>query len=346
MTNKLTTTTTAPTDLEIAGAVANGHAARAAGEDYRNRKSDATLRAQRADLATFAEFLTAAGLDADPDALQMDPQSWHGITWGIVAAFRQWALDSGRAIGTINRALSTIRTYAKLAAKAGAIDATELVLIRGVEGYSAKDAKRVNERRDVDRIGDKKAAPTKLTATAVPMLKDLAYYEGPQGARDCLLMCLLLDHGLRVSEVYDLRVKDFDLARRTMTFYRRKVNKVQTHKLTAGTLRAATAYLNVRPGRDALDGRLLLASKKTGDLLDRAMSIRAINSRVRHLAESIGGVQNVSPHDCRHYWATDAAANGSSGFSLRDAGGWTSMAMPSRYVAAAEIANEGIKLTF
>jgi hypothetical protein len=35
----------------------------------------------------------------------------------------------------------------------------------------------------------------------------------PQGRRDALLMCLLLDHGLRVGEVARLQVSDFDLWR-------------------------------------------------------------------------------------------------------------------------------------
>ena len=52
----------------------------------------------------------------------------------------------------------------------------------------------------------------------------------------------------------------------------------------------------------------------------------------------------VSPHDLRHDWATSAAAGGSDVFALRDAGGWASLNMPSRYVAAAKVANERVTL--
>ena len=48
--------------------------------------------------------------------------------------------------------------------------------------------------------------------------------------------------------------------------------------------------------------------------------------------------------DSRHYWATQAARNGTLIDRLQDAGGWASPAMPWRYVEAAKIANEGVRL--
>jgi integrase len=73
------------------------------------------------------------------------------------------------------------------------------------------------------------------------------------------------------------------------------------------------------------------------------MSERAITERVRVLGAAVG-LAGLSAHDCRHYWATQAAKNGTNAFRLRDAGGWSSLAMPSRYVEAAAIANEGVIL--
>jgi integrase len=61
----------------------------------------------------------------------------------------------------------------------------------------------------------------------------------PQGRREALLMCLLIDHGLRVGEVAALHVGDFDLAKSEMVFYRAKVDKIQRHKLSAVSFSAA-----------------------------------------------------------------------------------------------------------
>ena len=74
------------------------------------------------------------------------------------------------------------------------------------------------------------------------------------------------------------------------------------------------------------------------------MSVRATRERVNLHGEAIG-VPNLGPHDLRHYWATDAARNKTDPFAIQEAGGWSSLAMPRRYIETATIANEGVKLS-
>jgi len=80
-----------------------------------------------------------------------------------------------------------------------------------------------------------------------------------------------------------------------------------------------------------------------GRLHAAGISTRKLTERVRVLGER-AGIQGLSAHDCRHYWATQAARNGTPVDRLMDAGGWSSPAMPMRYVEAAKIANEGVHL--
>jgi integrase len=151
-------------------------------------------------------------------------------------------------------------------------------------------------------------------------------------------MCLLLDHGLRCGEVATLTPESVNLSTGLLTFYRQKVDKTQTHKLTRDTLLAAMRYLEIcKPV-----GKLLMGSRKGGKL-EGAMSERAITDRVRELGERIG-VKGLSAHDCRHDWAKSAVKE-SDIKSLQQAGGWSSPAMPLRYADDAQIANEGIKLS-
>ena len=155
-------------------------------------------------------------------------------------------------------------------------------------------------------------------------------------------MCLLLDHGLRCGEVAILKAADFDLAAGELKFYRPKVDKQQTHRLTADTLRALRAYLNVRPA--AAGDLLLVGSRKGGQLTSSPMSDRAITKRVNYLGQQLLGIDTLSAHDCRHYWATAAAREGTDPFRLQEAGGWNSLTMPRHYVEDAKIANEGVIL--
>ncbi|MCB9160015.1 MAG: tyrosine-type recombinase/integrase [Caldilineaceae bacterium] len=328
--------------LALAGQVANDYAAAAVFLDYTSRKALNTLRAQQSDLATFAQFLVEAGAvnaNFDPASLQEQPAVWRGVTWGLVDAYVKWMLNQGYAIGTVNRKLSTVKVYAKLATKAGAIDPAELAMIRNVGGYSRREGKRVDRRRDQTRVSSKKPDHITLTPEQAAQLK--AQPDTPQGRRDALMMCLLLDHGLRVGEVAGLKTADVDLARATIRFFRPKVDKEQTHRLSAATQRALTRWLN--HGEAPAGGPLLRGSLKSGELSTPGMTTRAITARVKVLGEQIG-IVGLSAHDCRHYWATQAARNGTDAFVLRDAGGWNSLAMPGRYVEDSSVANEGVKL--
>jgi integrase len=68
----------------------------------------------------------------------------------------------------------------------------------------------VDRARTPTRKGAKKAQPVPLTPEQAARLK--AQPDTPQGRRDTLLLCLLLDHGPRVGEVTGLQVTDFDVA--------------------------------------------------------------------------------------------------------------------------------------
>jgi integrase len=146
---------------------------------------------------------------------------------------------------------------------------------------------------------------------------------------------------LRVGELAGLQVTDLELDARELHFYRPKVDKLQTHKLTPDTLRAARAYVDA--GDVPAMGPLLRASHKGGGLAGAGMSERAITGHVRALGSAVG-LADLSAHDLRHYWARRAARNGTPLDRLQDAGGWASSAMPLRYVEVAKIANQGVKL--
>ncbi len=322
--------------LAIAGQVANDYAARGAFADYRARKAANTLRRQAADLARFAAFLAAVGIPAGD--LPRDAEAWRGITWGLVEGFRNWMVQQGDAVGSINVRLSTVKAYAKLAVKAGALSAETFALIRLVAGYSRQEGNHVNERREQTRRGRKKASAVHMDKKQARRLK--AQPDTPQGRRDALLLCLLLDHGLRVGEVARLKVSDFDLKAGELRFYRPKVDKEQTHKLTADTLRAARAWFDGGDVPLAADSPVLRASRKGGALLGAGMTERALTDRVRVLGEAVG-LQGLSAHDCRHFWAT-FWADKVDVLRLQEAGGWSSLAMPRRYVEEAQIANEGM----
>ena len=328
----------APTELQIAGQAANYQATQRRFDDYLSRKADNTVVAQRSDLLHFSTYLRDAGVRDTPneDQLQTNPLAWRGVTWGLVDGFIKWQLAQGHAITSINRRLSTIKVYAKLASQAGMIEPQELALIKTVTGYAKNEARRIDARRLVTRVGDKKSTPTRINHEQARQLK--ANPDTPQGRRDTLLMCLLLDHGLRVGEVVLLRAENFDLVATVFYFERPKVDGEQVHQLSTDTLHALQSY--IRAGDSPKTGPLLRGSRKNGALTHAGISEQAIQARVRFLGEQIA-LFDLSPHDCRHYWATYWAKKVDV-LQLQEAGGWSSLEMPRRYIERAKIANIGM----
>ena len=330
---------TKPFSMADAGAVANHYAGQQAFSDYQTRKSKNTLRAQRFDLATFAKYLNAAKITPLPtaEALQSTPENWRGITSGLVKGFRNWLLEQGFSIATVNRKLKTVKVYAGLATEAGIVAKDENTLIHAVTTYAPKEVNRINEKRTQTRKSNKKATNTKLVPAQAAQLKR-NQPDTPQGKRDALIMCLLLDHGLRASELGALKVAD--IKGNELEFHREKVQITQRHRLSEDTLKAWLAYKDY-----AIPGGLLLRKSLKSEELDAAgMSTRSIWVRVGELGKKIG-IEKLGPHDCRHYWATRAVKGKTDPFKLMQAGGWTSMQTVQKYVDASAIANDGVTLS-
>lgn len=332
---------------------ANTAAAAGLFADHNAQRADNTTRAQRADLELFSMFLVSAGeTSRSASALHTDPAAWRGVSWGIVAGFVRWMQRNEYADSSTARALATVKRFAKLAFAAGAIDQVDHALIATVTAPKGKAAAQVDQqraavgistRRSTKRTGGestKRSDSTPITAEQRTSL--LTQPDTAQGRRDAVIMALLIDHGLRVSEIADLQVTNIDTAGGKLRFYRRKVDAWQTHAMTTASRAALLAWMQT----DApAIGPLLRGSRKDGSLSATAgMTTRSIGVRVAELAARAGIEQRVSPHDLRHDWATCAAAAGTDAFALRDAGGWASLTMPSRYVAAAAVANERVKL--
>lgn len=332
MTNDIQTTHT----LAQAGQVANHYAALGTFEKYRREQSDNTIKAHDQDLASFTEYLTDCGV-LFGDVLEVG--SWGGLTWGIVEGFKEWMVQRGLAISTVNRRLSTVKVYAQLAAQAGRIAGDDLRLIETVKGYGVKAARRVNAERQQTRTSNKKAQPVRFTDAQVSQLIDGHDSSTPQGRRDLVMLCMLFHQGLRAGELAGLTVDCLDMVNEQMTFYREKVSLEQTHDLHPDTVAALQDYID--NGDCPTDGLLLRGSRKGGKLDGQGMSEINITKRVGVLAKTIG-VEGASAHDARHWWATHYAREGVDVLQLQEAGGWSSLAMPRRYVDRAKVANAGL----
>jgi integrase len=341
-------------DLRDVAGAADRAAAEGALARYRQAKAAQTLRAQDADLQRWAAYLAEVRerrrLDPQADRAALAelarpwataPTAWAPVTWGLVEGFLRWQEREGYSLASISRALSTVRAYAKQAARAGALAPEALKLIETVEtpGPRSKEGRNADARRERTRRGAKKAAAIELTPEQARALRG-EHPDTPQGRRDALLMCLLLEHGLRVSEVAGLTVGSIDVGRGRLSFYRPKVHLWQTIELSRAARAAAAAYYGAGDALPLDGSPLLRRSDRRGELGAAGMSTRGIAARVAHLGQQRAHVAGLSPHDCRHFWASFAQGDV---FTLQEAGGWSSLEMPRRYHRRKAIANQGLR---
>lgn len=356
------------TSLQTAGQIANQAAGHAVFSRYLSQKSANTLKRHSRDLELFAEYLLDIGIMPENGAdFQTNPEAWRGVTWGIIEGFIAWQLQEGYAVTTVNARLSTTKVYAQMAVKAGAIPREEGMLIQSVKGFSRSGAANVDAQREQTRIAEvtydykpdgqkkrvvvsrrstKKRRPVPLTPADVEFLKR-PQNESPQAVRDALLVCLLLDHGLRASELALLKASDINILRGTINFYRPKVkgtaHEWTTHKLTETAHELCRDYLNVHyPPTLMPDGPLILATtrlKKNGEggqLLEKGLNRVRLSERVAWLGKQIG-LPKLSAHDCRHFCATQMAQMGYGVDELMAWFGWTSAQTAVRYIASVEV---------
>ncbi len=212
-------------------------------------------------------------------------------------------------------------------------------MIRMVKAYSRKEGKRIDKKRidnkQETRMSTKKIEPTRITDEQAHDLKNQGVVSA-QSRRDGLLMSLLIDHGLRIGEVVILEKKCFDYNSGIVTFYRPKVDKTQKHRMSPNVI----LYWGYYSANDCPpSGTIWRESNSNGSLGSQNASERGLSGRVRELGRKLG-IENLSAHDLRHYWATKYIKDKHTLEQLREAGGWSSLAMPIRYIEDSEIANE------
>jgi integrase/recombinase XerC/integrase/recombinase XerD len=162
------------------------------------------------------------------------------------------------------------------------------------------------------------------------LLTSAARSESPTRNRAILL--LLLDTGLRVSELCNLRREDVDLQTGFCTVTG-KGNKVRQVVFYPETKQALWRYLRENP-RD--DGDPLFTSEG-GRTAGSAMTRNGVALLFRRLgtAAKLKGVR-CSPHTCRHTFAVETLRAGRDVFSLRMLLGHTTLTMVNKYLALAQ----------
>jgi type 1 fimbriae regulatory protein FimB len=156
------------------------------------------------------------------------------------------------------------------------------------------------------------------------------------GTRDHAMMLMTYRHGLRVSELIDLRLRDidFDSAR---LYVRRKKGSLSTHQPIEGDeLRALRAWLREREQRsDARSSYLFLSERGP-------MTRQAVNYLVEESGKRARLRFHVHPHMLRHSTGYYLANRNYDTRLVQDYLGHKNIAHTVRYTRTAAVRFEGL----
>jgi site-specific recombinase XerD len=227
-------------------------------------KSPHTIKAYTQDVRLFAEWF--------------DRTNGRGLAPGRmtpidVREYRSYLLAvKKQKPATVNRKLSSLSAFCEWAKEAGLITANP------VDGIS--------------QVGEVRAAPKWLDKNEQYALLRAVQERGRK--RDMALITLMLNTGLRVSEVSALNVDDVKMSPRKGSVVVRggKGEKFRTVPLNVDTRKALRAYLAERSGVE--DGEHLFVSQRGGSL--QPAGLYYLVSRYAYGAR----LEDVTPHTLRH----------------------------------------------
>ena len=145
------------------------------------------------------------------------------------------------------------------------------------------------------------------------------------GRRDRAMFMLMLRCGLRVEELFNLKVKAIDLKRSKIIVAHGKGGKGRVVYISKDALNALVEYLRVRPVSRAK--KLFLVEK--GSYKGKPISVRGIQKRMEYYARRSG--LKVSCHQLRHTMATQLLNADADLVTIQDLLGHSRLKTTQRY---------------
>jgi site-specific recombinase XerD len=239
-------------------------------------KSDRTISGYQADLELFANWFQ----ESNSEMLGTD-----NLTPTDIREYKQYLLNVQKAkAATINRHLAAIRSYATWAKNSGSATHNPADGIKGIS--QQKHAPKWLDRKEQAAII--REAERRVQAAKTEPAKR-------QAIRDHCILSVLLNTGLRVSELVALEVEDISFSERKGELRVRsgKGTKERTIPLNDSCRKTIKAWYLVRPAENA--NRVFTTQRGTA-------TTRAIQTVLASIGEA-AHVENMTPHVARHTFA-------------------------------------------
>ncbi|KAB2332921.1 tyrosine-type recombinase/integrase [Bacillus mesophilum] len=273
-------------------------------------RSPKTIKTYKQSLDHFAKWYTDSGLERiDTDCLRnyieymrFQKEKWddHETLAGVIA-------QTGVSARTVNNIIRNLRVFFNWAEKERSLS--------------------INPTAGIKYLTEEKGGFEVFSDEDVRLLLSAPAIKTYTGFRDYVMMLTLIDTGIRIGELTNLRIENVDLKLRQIT--------VPAEVAKNNTLRVLPIG---RKTRDEIEKLIDYINVEQSDYLFLSQFGERFHSdSFAKLLKKYGkkvGVAGVrcSPHTFRHYFAVKFLRSGGESFSLMRILGHTDMAMTNRYV--------------
>lgn len=249
---------------------------------FEKRFSPHTIVSYQTDLIQFRDFLATKYDDIPPQE----------ANYQLVRTWIASLMDNGISARSVNRKITTLRTYYRFLLKEGIIRVNPMLKIQG-----PKTSKRLPVFVEEKQIGNL------LNSSAFEEKED------PYEARLVrLIIDLLYGTGMRLAELTGLLQEDVDLGRGTLKVLGKR-NKERIIPLTAELRTNIRTWIDEKAAAEVpSDGSqpVYLLQKKNGKKLTREFVYR----KVKYYLSLVTTIDKKSPHVLRHTFATHMLNHG------------------------------------
>lgn len=256
-----------------------------------------TIRSYQDDLEGFLSFLRE----------QFGELGLKEITPAVVRTWLAALKDEGMSSRSVNRKISTLRSFYKYQLRLGVVEQSPMAAI-----IAPKVSKRLPvfvEQGDMAELFD-----------------EVRFPEDWEGLTDRLILAILYHTGMRLSELVNLREGQADEAARTFKVLG-KGNKERVIPVSPGLMRMVEEYKRLkREQLEDADGEFLLVGSK-----GRKLYPKYIYRTVREYLAQVTTIDKKSPHVLRHTFATHLMNAGAELNSVKELLGHASLAATQVY---------------
>jgi integrase/recombinase XerC len=268
--------------------------------DYLNLEknySKHTLIAYHKDLEGFWEFALS----------EFDFSEINNVSYTIIRSWIVKLVDDGVSNSTINRKISSLRTYYKFLLKIGDIEVSPLAKHKVLK--TAKILQVPFSEKEIEDV--------------LEILKEENSFVG---LRNKLMVELFYSTGMRRGELVNLKLNDISDSQKTIKVLGKR-NKERIIPLLPSALNTIASYLDYRKGLSSIkDVHYLLLTEK-GTKIYETLVYRVINNYFSKASEKV----KKSPHILRHSFATHMLNEGADIKSVKELLGHSSLASTQIY---------------